>query len=171
MLEIRRRAAARAAQEASAQGEQGAQRAGEEPVTLDGENDISRILAELIRDGTVTLQEDDGDEEYVDVEEGEGGDEDEMEVDEDDEDDEEGDGLFGYHTVRGHAPPPARSHWEEEIKEPKQEGLDLLYSGEFGRIQHQIHSRNKAGSAAKFLLNRGSRIRPSHREDFATVRS
>ncbi|EKM61354.1 uncharacterized protein PHACADRAFT_247904 [Phanerochaete carnosa HHB-10118-sp] len=169
MLEIRQRAAARTSQGTSARDEQEGQGAGQEAMNLDGDHDINRILAELIRDGTMTVEEDDGDQDYVDVDEGEEGEEDdEIEIEEDEEEDEEGDGPPGYRIVQSHPPPLPRSHWKKEVTEPKQAGLNLLYSGEFGRIHHQIRSRNKAGNAAKFLLSRSSTIRPPPREDFAT---
>ncbi|GJE85863.1 WD40 repeat-like protein [Phanerochaete sordida] len=169
MLEIRRRAAARAGQGAAAQREQANVEANEEPINLEEDHDINRLLSELIRDGTVTIEADDDDDEYVPDEDGEEDEDMGMEIEEDeDEEEDEGNGLFGYRIVRDTRPQQTRLRWQEEVKEPKQEGLDLLYSGEFGRIQHQIRSRNKAGNAAKFLLNRGSRLRPPHREDFAT---
>ena len=137
-----------------------------------GGPEFTRILQELIRDGTVTVEEDDEDPDYVDIEGGEEEDADEVDEDiemgpeEDDDDDEYAANILGYRVIRSTNQP---GRWHDEVTEPKQEGLDLLFSGEFGRIQHQIRSRNKAGNAAKLLLNRGTKIKAPHREDFATV--
>lgn len=132
---------------------------------------VSRVLAELLGDGTIPFPEDDGDEEYIDVEEGdedEEGEEDEvMDIDGDFDDDEEAD-LFGYRVITGHAHTPNR-RWHEEVTEPKEAGLSLLFSGEFGRIQHQLRSRSKAGNVARLLLNRGSKVRLPPREDYVSV--
>jgi DDB1- and CUL4-associated factor 11 len=142
--------------------------------SAEGDPTVARLFAELLRDGSATLVEDDGDEDYEDVEE----DEEEDEVDEDEDiamepDDEEDDddyaaNILGYRAIRGTAPAQPQ-RWHDEVKEPKEEGLKLLFTGEFGRIQHQIWSRHKAGNAAKLLLNRGTKVRPPHREDFAAV--
>ena len=141
---------------------------------------VTSLLRDLLRDGTIMMQDDDGDEEYIDIdevledgdeegeedgEEGEEGEE-EFEIDQD-EDDELGE-FFGYHPINPPPPPPSRRSGREVI-EPKQAGLDLLFSGEFGRIQHQIRSHNKAGSVAKHILNRARNIRPLCKEDVVTV--
>ena len=146
------------------------------PGATEGSPAVARLLAELLGDGTVAIEEDDGDDEYVDVESGEEDMRDEeeedediaMELDDEDDDDEYAANILGYRVIRGTAP-PHHERWHEEVKEPKEAGMKLLFSGEFGRIQHQIRSRNKAGNAAKLLLNRGSKVRPPHREDFAAV--
>ncbi|OCH96414.1 WD40 repeat-like protein [Obba rivulosa] len=57
--------------------------------------------------------------------------------------------------------------WWPRITEPKKEGLELLTSGEFGRIRHQVNSRNKDNNVAKLLLNRGTQVRPVSKEDIA----
>lgn len=165
MVEMRRRAAGQASRPTAGE---------EEGPQEDAPPEVTRILADLFRDGNLTLEDDDGDAEYVDIEEmQEEGDIDNEEYDEDidmeeDEDEDDIQGLFGYQITQGHAL-TSRARWHEEVKEPKQGGLDLLFSGEFGRIQHQMRSRNKAGNVAKLLLNRGSQVRPIHKEDFATV--
>ncbi|KZT02499.1 WD40 repeat-like protein [Laetiporus sulphureus 93-53] len=61
-----------------------------------------------------------------------------------------------------------RSTWFSEVKEPKAEGLELLRGGQFGRLGHQINSRNKNNSIAKLLLNRATRSRPIYREDITS---
>jgi len=134
--------------------------------------DFSRVLADLVGGATMVLDDDENDPDYRP----EGDAEDEAIEEDDDEDDEEGEQegeiddddeehSFGYGWNR-----PIRSHgkWYEEVKEPKQEGLSLLYSGEFGRINHQTKSRNKDANVAKLLLNRGTKLRPTTREDFST---
>ena len=127
------------------------------------EDSLNRVLAELIGDGTLVLgDEDEDDPDYELVEEDEDEDEDvDMEEYEDDDEDTNG---HGYHQL-----PSIPGKWHEEVKEPKPEGLALLYSGEFGRLRHQIRSRNKEGDVSKLFLNRGSRIRPPVREDFTAV--
>lgn len=152
---------------------------GDDASAVEPPPEIARLLADLIRDGAITYEEDDGDEDYVDIDEGqEESDEVEDEEDEDEEADvemEDGEedmqGMFGYRVDPRHNDHATTSHSQRHniVRTPKQEGLDLLFSGEFGRIQHQIRSRNKAGNVAKFLLNRGSHVRPPHKEDFATV--
>ena len=135
------------------------------------EDDLNQLLSELVADGNVIMQDLDEDD---DAEYQPGEDEDEEDIDEDmeadelDEDEEEDDEdmIFGY--MAAHSIPGKR--WHEEVKEPKEAGMSLLFSGEFGRIRHQIKSRNKDGSAAKFWLNSRSKLRPTYREDAACVR-
>ncbi|KAI0686011.1 WD40-repeat-containing domain protein [Cytidiella melzeri] len=62
---------------------------------------------------------------------------------------------------------PSYGAFHAPVKEPKPEGLALLYSGEFGRIRHQLRMRNGDSNVARLLLNRGARLRPSPREDLA----
>lgn len=93
---------------------------------------MNNILAELIADGTVVLQDDDDDEEDdPDYRLEEDGEEDEEEVDEMEDDDDED--MYGYDNRMPHD----NGQWHERVKEPKPEGLALLFSGEFGRIKHQ----------------------------------
>ncbi|THH00690.1 hypothetical protein EW026_g1895 [Hermanssonia centrifuga] len=115
------------------------------------DEDFSHVLAELVRDGTVVLHEDEEAEDEEDHEEDE---EEEEELDEDDDD------MFGYYND-----PISNGRWYEEVKQPKQEGMSLLFSGEFGRIRHQIRSRNEKSNVASILLNRGTKIRPTYKED------
>lgn len=143
---------------------------------------VMSLLRDLIRDGAITIStEEDNDEEYIDTENGlddedediiedEEGEDDADDVDMDDEDEEEEElaALYGYRPINHSASVP-RPHPHEAATEPKEAGLELLYSGEFGRLQHQIRSRNKAGNVAKVVLNRGRGIRPTYKEDLATV--
>ncbi|EED77561.1 predicted protein, partial [Postia placenta Mad-698-R] len=72
--------------------------------------------------------------------------------------------YFGYNT---------EPHWDRskvfpEVKEPKEKGLELLTSGEFGRLEHQLKSRIRDNNTASILLNRGARQRPTHKEDLTS---
>ena len=58
------------------------------PGATEGSPAVARLLAELLGDGTVAIEEDDGDDEYVDVESGEEDMRDEEEEDDQDDDDE-----------------------------------------------------------------------------------
>lgn len=155
--------------------------AGSAPVDSSAEDppQVMSLLRDLIRDGAITVHPEDGDEEYIDIEhglddededeaeeEGEDG-VDDIEMDVEDADEDELEVLFGYHPINYPATVP-RPHLYEAAQEPKEAGLKLLYSGEFGRLQHQIRSRNKAGNVAKLVLNRGRNIRPTYKEDLAT---
>ena len=130
----------------------------------DNDESLNRVLAELIGDGTVVLQDDDEDPDYQEGEDQDEEDEGEFVPDEMDEDDEEEEDMFGYQTV-----PTSQVKWHQEVKEPKEAGLSLLFSGEFGRIKHQIRSRHKDGDVSRLLLNRSTKARPSPREDLTCV--
>lgn len=87
--------------------------------------------------------------------------------DEDDADDDE-DGYFNHY---GHSGKWDRSEdWYYPVTKPTKEGLKLLMSGEFGRLTHQLKSRKLDNNIAKVTLDRGTRIRPSFKEDMAAVR-
>nr|VWO96723.1 G-protein comlpex beta subunit CpcB [Ganoderma boninense] len=92
-------------------------------------------------------------------------DDDDEYLDEDDED-------TGYPYSWGsatHARSWDRSRgWWPKITEPQEEGLDLLYSGEFGRALHQIQSRKSQNNVARNLLNRGISSRPTPKEDITS---
>ncbi|KAI0698404.1 WD40 repeat-like protein, partial [Cerioporus squamosus] len=72
---------------------------------------------------------------------------------------------FGYPASRGHWD---RSDWWPEITEPQKEGLELLFGGEFGRIVHQIQTRDGNRNVARNIFNRGASSRPTYREDIAS---
>ena len=133
-----------------------------------GDDNLNRVLAELIGDGRLTLGDDDeNDPDFELVEDDDGLDDEDAEAmeeyEEDEDEEEEGDMLEDQQAL------VVPGKWHEEVKEPKQEGLSLLFSGEFGRLKHQIRSRNKDGDVSKMFLNRGTKIRPPVREDFASV--
>lgn len=131
-----------------------------------GDDDFARILTELAGRGTIVVEEENDPDFHPD--EGENEDEEDEDEDEDGEDldemedafDDEEDELMGAE----------RGKWHDVVKEPKPEGLSLLYSGEFGRIRHQTKSRTKSTNVARSLLNRGTKLRPTTREDLCTVR-
>lgn len=92
-----------------------------------------------------------------------------VEATDEEEEDDDGDDeyYFGYNT---------EPHWDRskvfpEVKEPKEKGLELLTSGEFGRLEHQLKSRIRDNNTASILLNRGARQRPTHKEDLTSVSS
>lgn len=144
--------------------------------TLLTDADFDRVLSELVGRGSIVLEADDENDPDYRPEEGEGDEEDEEDGEdregEDMEDEDEAQELvdedddFGYGWSEPFGP---HGKWHDDVTEPKPEGLSLLYSGEFGRIGHQTKSRNKDANVARFLLNRGTKLRPVPREDFATV--
>ena len=100
-------------------------------------------------------EDDDNDPDYVD----------------EDEDEEEDIGYYSYGWgSAAHARPWDRSGWWPKVTEPQKEGLDLLYSGEFGRLLHQIQTRGGQRSVARNLLSRGMSARPIPKEDITCVR-
>ncbi|KAL4241704.1 DDB1- and CUL4-associated factor [Abortiporus biennis] len=104
-------------------------------------------------------EDEDGMDEELEQEDEDDNDEDDDDyVDEDEDDDED----FYFHQVGPHG------KWYEEVKEPKQEGLELLMSGEFGRLGHQFKTRAKNNNVVRTLLDRGTRVRPTSREDIAS---
>ncbi len=108
------------------------------------------------RNVTLVSQDDDDDADYVDEEE------------EEEEDDDSGYFYgFGYPTSQRHWD---RSDWWPEITEPQKEGLELLLGGEFGRVMHQMKTRDGNRNVARSILNRGAISRPTYREDIASVR-
>lgn len=97
-----------------------------------------------------------------------------VEEEEDDDEylDEDDEGTVYYNWgSASHARPWDRSRgWWPRIAEPQKEGLELLYSGEFGRALHQIRSREDQNNVARKLLSRGMSSRPTPKEDITCVR-
>lgn len=89
--------------------------------------------------------------------------------DEEEEEEDDDDDFYTYGTTDD-GNWNRRDGWYPEVKEPKPEGLSLLMSGEFGRLRHQLDSRMKDNNMSKLLLNRGTRIRPTPKEDMVSVR-
>ncbi|RDX51000.1 WD40 repeat-like protein [Lentinus brumalis] len=106
------------------------------------------------RNVTLVSQDDDDDADYVDEEE-----------EEEEEDDSGYFYGFGYPTSQRHWD---RSDWWPEITEPQKEGLELLLGGEFGRVMHQMKTRDGNRNVARSILNRGAISRPTYREDIAS---
>ena len=98
--------------------------------------------------------------------------------DEDDEDDEDylyesvdemdEDEEVGYYTW-AQARPWDRTKWWPKITKPEKKGLELLFGGEFGRIQHQIQTRSGRHNVARGLLSSGLGSRPTRKEDITSV--
>jgi WD repeat-containing protein 23 len=64
----------------------------------------------------------------------------------------------------GHPP------WYEEVKEPVKEGVELLYSGDFGRVGHKCRSKQNTANLAKHVLSQASKAVPvASREDLSCV--
>jgi len=87
--------------------------------------------------------------------------------DEEEEEEDDDDDFYTYGTTDD-GNWNRRDGWYPEVKEPKPEGLSLLMSGEFGRLRHQLDSRMKDNNMSKLLLNRGTRIRPTPKEDMVS---
>ncbi|TCD68084.1 hypothetical protein EIP91_011537 [Steccherinum ochraceum] len=86
---------------------------------------------------------------------------------EDEDDDEympdEDDDEYGFLYQNG-----PQGHQFPEVTEPKEEGLALLNSGEFGRLGHQMKSRAHDNNVTQRLLRRGAQMRPVSREDITS---
>lgn len=84
------------------------------------------------------------------------------EEDGEDDDDDEYDGDY-Y---------PSSAPWKgPEISEPQQEGVELLNSGDFGRVGSKARTRRNYINVANLILNRSRNARPtSNREDYVAVR-
>lgn len=131
-------------------------------LATDGEdpNEETTVLGQVGGDG----DEDDSD--YVDEEEGGDDDDDEEEEEQDDEED----ARYNW-GLPEHARPWDRTNgWWPKVTKPEKKGLELLFGGEFGRIQHQLRSRNSNRNVARMMLSRGTRPRPIRKEDIASVR-
>jgi hypothetical protein len=61
-------------------------------------------------------------------------------------------------------------YWFSEVKEPQEAGLNLLVSGEFGRVGNKIRIRRKDLDFSRHLRDRTSHPRRVlHREDIIRV--
>ncbi|KAI8990550.1 WD40 repeat-like protein [Trametes punicea] len=85
-------------------------------------------------------------------------------VDEGDEEQED----FDYWSSGAHSHWDRSRDWWPKVTAPQEEGLSLLMSGEFGRVQHQIKSRNGYKNVTRALFNRSVSSRPAYREDIAS---
>ncbi|KAI0825009.1 WD40 repeat-like protein [Trametes gibbosa] len=111
-----------------------------------GGADTAQLLAEEV-------EEDDGDEDYVD---------------EDEEEEEGSDDDDGYFNSGAYSRSGRPRNWWPEIKEPQEEGLSLLMNGEFGRVGHQVNSRNGRKNVSRSLFNRSMSARPTYKEDITS---
>lgn len=65
----------------------------------------------------------------------------------------------------------AGNKWFPEVTEPQQAGVELLRSGDFGRVADKLRSRRSDINVAKLVYKRS--MKPelvSYKEDYATVR-
>ncbi|RDB29479.1 LEC14B protein [Hypsizygus marmoreus] len=86
-------------------------------------------------------------------------DEDEMEEDDENQDDED----EYYNSFRS----TAHHKWFKEVAEPQEAGVELLNSGDFGRVANKSGSQRQNTNIAKFLLNRTRRCQPTtYKEDY-----
>ena len=142
------------------------------------------LISQLLRPGSVEIVDDEdddpnyhpGQEEDNTLDQGQDEDEDEdedgmldaeeLDIDIDDDWEDTGNAGRGWNQSL----PPRQRYYSEPVTKPQPAGVALLYSGEFGRIKHQTRTRNKDNNIARTLLDRGSKLRPSTREDITTVR-
>lgn len=87
--------------------------------------------------------------------------------DEDDEDYlDEGDDEEAWVGRRGER----RTHqYFPVVTEPQKAGMDLLMSGEFGRVKQRLGSGRNKVDLAKVLYSRGTKIGPIYNEDSSSV--
>jgi WD repeat-containing protein 23 len=63
------------------------------------------------------------------------------------------------------------SQYFRQVTEPQETGLQLLHSGDFGRVANKMKSRRSDLNIAKQLRSRASQARPRfYKEDFTSVR-
>lgn len=86
----------------------------------------------------------------------------------DNDEDDEDDGVYDPVWDR-RRPPRGSGKWFTPVEEPQKAGVDLLMSGEFGRVQRKIDTQRKRDNVAKALLARRSRLRRTYREDITSV--
>ncbi|KAF8079014.1 WD40-repeat-containing domain protein [Lyophyllum atratum] len=125
-----------------------ASRDGQQTISLSGINlhDLTRLLGSAgVRGGRLqdfALQEEDPDE---------------------DEDEDEDDNYYNAYRASAHV------QWTgPKTTEPQQAGVELLDSGDFGRVAHKLRSRRNDINIAKLILNRAQRAQPhTYKEDYA----
>lgn len=60
--------------------------------------------------------------------------------------------------------------WFPEVTEPQEAGLELLKSGDFGRVGDKLRSRRSDINIAKFIYKRPMQLKPvPSKEDYASV--
>lgn len=85
-------------------------------------------------------------------------------IDDDDDDDDEDD----YSSAFPSRTRQTRNQYDE-VKEPQQVGLELLMSGEFGRVGNKVRSRAGRQNLAKIIRGRAASTRQMPKEDLAAV--
>lgn len=91
----------------------------------------------------------------------------ESQSDSHDEHDEYDDLAYGYWR----RPPSKTPKWFPSVTGPQDAGLELLRSGEFGRIGIEARSRKGSASFAKAILSRRSKLRQTPKQDIANVQA
>jgi len=70
-----------------------------------------------------------------------------------------------------HPSHPAPHQWYKPATEPQKAGVELINSGDFGRVANRARVRRNDVNLAKFLINRPRRPQPStYKEDYVHVR-
>jgi WD repeat-containing protein 23 len=70
-----------------------------------------------------------------------------------------------YNSFRQAAP-----QWFQEVTEPQKPGVELLKSGDFGRVADKLRSRRSDVNIAKFISKQSSRPTPvPYKENYASV--
>ena len=86
---------------------------------------------------------------------------------EEDEVTDEGEDQGGFSDSSHTAP----HQWFKPVTEPQKAGVELINSGDFGRVANRARVRRNDVNVAKFLINRPRRPQPfAHKEDYAHVR-
>ncbi|KAF7307467.1 WD-REPEATS-REGION domain-containing protein [Mycena indigotica] len=88
-----------------------------------------------------------------------------LEVDGDDDDDDEEDDQHYQRAMH------AQSHraYFKEVKDPQEAGVNLIHSGDFGRVGPKIRARDHNFNIARTIRARASQARPRfYREDYTT---
>lgn len=85
-----------------------------------------------------------------------------------DEDDDEAEDV----DIEGYIPPRASAHqWYPPVTEPQKAGLELLETGDFGRVGVKARSRRNSHNISKTVLHKFYRPLPlTSREDLHSVR-
>jgi WD repeat-containing protein 23 len=85
----------------------------------------------------------------------------------DDEDEDDNDGM----DENSESFRQAAYQWFPEVTEPQKAGVELLRSGDFGRVADKLRSRRSDINLPKLIYKRSMRPEPvSYKEDFASVR-
>lgn len=87
--------------------------------------------------------------------------------DEEEEDDDPEDNFYyGWYRRPDSAP---HKRWYEPVVEPQDTGVELIASGEYGRVAPKLNARHGVRNVAKMLNTRGTRTRRTYKEDYTSV--